>query len=199
MKKILLALAVASALTMPADAQVKFSIRGGLNIDKFELNSKIVEAENQTGFFVGPSLKIDLPLFDIEAAGIYDQRSIDVDGETINKKSVDLQVNIRKGINFGENAGVFAFIGPQVAFNVGAKDISEIPDNVKEWRWKESDFSINLGVGITILKHYEARVSYNVACGKSADAEEAIQDTFGDFNNLAPKANAWQVGVSYIF
>ena len=161
------------------------------------MDTKVVESKNQAGFYVGPTFLINCPIFDIEVAGLYDVRSVEVDGGTARKQNIDIQANIRKGLGINDNIGLFVFAGPQCAFNLGAKNIDEVSDEVKDWRWKNSDFSINLGGGIKI-NNIEIRVNYNTALGKTAEAEEIIND-FGETFKLKPKANAWQIGATYYF
>ena len=197
MKRTFLALLATLLLAIPANAQIKFGIQGGLNINRFIMDTQVVEARNQAGFYVGPTFLISCPIFDIEVAGLYDVRSVEVDGGTARKQNVDVQANIRKGLGINDNVGLFIYAGPQCAFNMGAKSIDEVSDYVKDWRWKDSDFSVNLGGGIKINK-IEIRVNYNTALGKTAEAEEII-DNYGETFKLEPKANAWQIGATYYF
>ena len=61
-----------SAVT--ADAKVKFGIRGGVNITEMSFSSDVFEGKNRNGFYLGPTIKIGLPLgFDIDASAIYNQ------------------------------------------------------------------------------------------------------------------------------
>lgn len=203
MKRTLLALFAIIILAIPTDAQVQFGLRGGLDINRFSLDAEVIETNNLKGFYLGPTLLINTSVIDFDISALYDQRHLEVDGEEINKKGVDLQLNVRKGIGLGENLSVFAFIGPQFAFNLEADDIKEISECVQDWRWKNSDFSINIGAGFIIMKHLEIKANYNVACGKSAEATEIIRN-YGTLsrtveNMLSPKANAWQIGAAYYF
>ena len=203
MKNFLLTTIVTLLFALSSSAQVQFGLRGGLNINRFSLDAKVIETNNLKGFYLGPTLLINTSVIDIDVSALYDQRNLEVDGEEINKKGVDLQLNIRRGIGLGENLNLFAFIGPQFTFNLDAKDIKEISECVQDWRWKNSDFSINIGGGFIIMKHLEIKANYNVACGKSAEAKEIIRN-YGTLsttveNMLAPKANAWQIGATYYF
>ena len=64
MKKVLgMAIAVVMmCVAMPSSAQVKLGVKGGLNISDMSIDKKVFDASNQTGFFIGPTLKISLPL-----------------------------------------------------------------------------------------------------------------------------------------
>lgn len=199
MKRILFAAIAILVLVQPLNAQVKFGVQGGFNINKFVIDTEVVDASNQAGFYIGPTFFITLSNFDIEVAGIYDVRSMEIDGESVRKQNLDIQANIRKGFDITSNATVFGFAGPQFAFNIGTTDLGEVTNYVKDWRWKNSDFSFNLGGGVRI-NNIEVRVNYNTAFGKTAEANEIISNAFESVEyKLKPRANAWQIGMTYIF
>ncbi len=59
MKKIFTTLLVAAALMMgiTAKAQVKFGVKGGVNVTSMSFNNSVFDASNRTGFFIGPPLR----------------------------------------------------------------------------------------------------------------------------------------------
>ena len=191
MKKFLLMAAVALMMAAPISAKVGFGFRGGLNITSL---SGGIDTENRCGFYIGPTVKIGLPLgFDIDASALYDQRDGKVEETTFSKKSIDIPVNIRKGFGLGDMADVFIFAGPQIAFNVGDKDFGAL----KEWTMKSSDFSINVGAGVMLLSHLEGKVNYNIPCGKTGEMKAVSTAVSSSVSNI--KAGAWQIGVAYYF
>ena len=64
MKKILsiTLFAVAMVIAMPANARLKFGLKGGLNINKVSFSQSDLKSDNQTGFFVGPTVQFTTPL-----------------------------------------------------------------------------------------------------------------------------------------
>lgn len=201
MKKIftLVFLAV-TVFAATATAQVKFGLKGGVNVTHMSIDSKVLDADNRAGFFVGPTVKISLPLtgLGIDASALYDQRSAkitgnydgDTYGKTLKQQSVQIPVNLRYGVGLGSLANVFVFAGPQFGFNVGDKDIKDI-----DWKWKSSNFSVNVGLGATLIKHLQVTANYNIACGTTGEV------TVSDVGESAVKGknNAWQIGVAYYF
>ena len=108
----------------------------------------------------------------------------------------------RDGVGLGDIANIFAYAGPQFGFNIGGKNDSfdERLDNVNNWRFKDSNLSGNVGVGVTLLKHLQASVNYNFAIGKTGDFDsvgDAIDNI--DKKTVKAKANAWQVSLAYFF
>lgn len=211
MKRIISSAAIAIVMMLSAasaQAQIKFGLKGGLNVTDMSLSKEVFNADNQAGFFIGPTVKFSLPLIGlgIDAAALYDQRQAKVKGEvgyeqiTIEERSLDskyinIPINLRYGIGLGSVASLNFFAGPQFGFNVGKKH-QELVDDAT-WNLKSSAFSVNVGAGVTIASHFELSANYNIACGRTGDV------TFSDAVNKVFKkhgrANAWQIGLAYYF
>ena len=75
MKKIvgLILLAVMALIAVPAKSQIKFGIKGGLNISSVHFNKDIVEKDNVTGFNIGPMVEVMAPVMGVgfDAAILY--------------------------------------------------------------------------------------------------------------------------------
>ena len=193
-----------------AQAQVKFGLKGGLNVTNMSLNSEVFDADNQTGFFIGPTVKFTLPIvgLGIDASALYDQRDAKVkvedDGSSVESKiknqSINIPINLRYGVGLGSTASLFLFAGPQFGFNVGDKNQSLFED-AAQWRLKSSTFSVNVGLGAMLLSHLQISANYNIACGKTGEttvsdvAGETVQQMF----KKRGRANAWQIGLAYYF
>jgi opacity protein-like surface antigen len=211
MKKFFTAMVMAAAFmtVVPTQAQVKFGLKGGLNVTNMSMDSKVFDASNRTGFFVGPTVLVNLPIvgLGIDASALYDQRDAklktteggyDVD-KTLSQKSVMIPINVRYGIGLGTLASVYAFAGPQFGFNVGNKD-QTLVENVAGWRLKDSNFSINVGLGAIIADHLQISANYNIACGTTGEATVA-NATSALASELigSTKTNAWQIALAYYF
>lgn len=190
-----------------AQAQVKFGLKGGLNVTNMSLNSEVFDADNQTGFFIGPTVKFTLPIvgLGIDASALYDQRDAKVkvegEGESVESKiknqSINIPINLRYGVGLGSTASLFLFAGPQFGFNVGDKD-QKITES-STWSVKNSNFSLNFGAGVTLLSHLQLTANYNVVCGKTSDA--TITEGLEQLTNkeVRSRANAWQIALAYYF
>lgn len=208
MKKILSIIAVSVALlAAPANAQVKFGVRGGANLVNMKLSGNVVnnlQKDNRAGFYIGPTVKFTVPIvgLSLDASALYDQRSTEMAGtdgtkESIISRQLAIPVNVRYGWGLGSVADIFLFAGPQVAFNF-SKDKS-LFNNAADWSWKTSNFSVNVGLGCTILSHVELKANYNIACGKTGEAtifDAAAKTVTG---TVKSKYNSWQLGMAYYF
>ena len=172
-KKITLVLfAIVLMAVAPVQAQVKLGVKGGLNITNMSLNSDIVSSSNRTGFFIGPTLKFTLPVvgLGIDAAALYDQREAKSNDKTIKTQNINIPINLRYIIGLGSIVGIYFAAGPQFGFNVGNKNIeNNVNTTTTTWNFKDSNFSINLGTGVMLLKHLEIGANYNIVCGKTGD------------------------------
>lgn len=141
MKKLftLIVLVAATYFAVPANAQLKFGIKGGLNITDMSLSNDVFETSNRTGFFIGPTIKFTLPIvgLGIDASALYDQRegevNVEADDNTLvstrlKQKSINIPINLRYDIGLGSLAAVYLAAGPQFGFNVGDKNQSLYKD-----------------------------------------------------------------------
>lgn len=201
MKKIFTTIVLMAAMlvAIPAKAGVNFGIKGGYNITNFSLSnlSDNVAKDNQQGFFIGPSLKIGIPVLPIgfEVAALYDQRDAKADGTTISQKSINIPVNVRYELGLGDMAGIYFAVGPQFGFNIGDKTFS-FKNVSNDYKLKDSNLSLNLGAGVRLIKHVEIGFNYNIALGKTGEFE-----VMGGLTNVVGngKANAWQISAAYYF
>ena len=62
MKKVFALVVALAAITMSAQAQIDFGVKGGLNLSKMSASKDALNSSNQLGFFVGPTAKFTLPV-----------------------------------------------------------------------------------------------------------------------------------------
>ena len=200
MKKILFVVALlASTMTVQA-LGLKFGIKGGLNLTKMTFSKDVYSSDNQAGFYLGPTLKLSLPLgFCVDAAALYDQRSAKVESdnltgvqgagdEKIKQKSIQIPINARYNIGLGSEAGIYLAVGPQFGFPVGDKVYNT---KLGDYTLKSSNLSFNFGAGVYLLDHLEVGFSYNLAAGKSGE--------FKNGGDIDTHNNAWQIGAAIYF
>jgi hypothetical protein len=201
MKKILFVVALlASTMTVQA-LGLKFGIKGGLNLTKMTMSGTFdgsnFSSDNQAGFYLGPTLKLSLPLgFGVDVAALYDQRSakIESNGQTgtgdekIKQKSIQIPINARYNIGLGSEAGIYLAVGPQFGFPVGDKVYNT---KLGDYTLKSSNLSFNFGAGVYLLDHLEVGFSYNLAAGKSGE--------FTGYSDIDTHNNAWQIGAAIYF
>ena len=202
MKKIftLVTLVVALFAANTANAQLKFGLKGGLNITNMSFDKDVVDQSNQEGFFVGPTVKFSIPVVGLgfDLAALYDQRDAKIHDTTVSQRSINIPLNLRYNIGLGDLASVYLAAGPQFGFNVGSKNIG-IVDEVSNFKFKDSNLSVNLGAGVNLISHLEIGFCYNIACGKTGDFEVQKGVLEGVSNVVKAKNNSWQISAAYYF
>ena len=203
MKKLftLIVLVAATCFAMPANAQLKFGVKGGLNITDMSLSSDVFETSNRTGFFIGPTVKFTLPIvgLGIDASALYDQRESELtnaDNEVtkIKQQAINIPINLRYDIGLGSLAAVYLAAGPQFGFNVGDKN-QTLFDDVADWKLNSSNFSVNVGAGVMLLSHLQVGANYNIVCGKTGKITylDGVESVFRG------RSNSWQISMAYYF
>ena len=145
MKKFLSIILLTAAISLPSQAQIKFGAKAGVNLTNMSFSESVGDKSNRAGFFVGPTVLINLPIvgLGIDASALYDQREAKGQGQTIKAQQIAIPINVRYGVGLGTMASIFAYAGPQFGFNVGSKE-KNLATGV-DWKLASSNFSINMG------------------------------------------------------
>ena len=200
MKKILTIIAIACiAFAIPAQAQVKFGLKGGLNLTSLSADGINNAFSNKAGFYIGPTVKFTLPVvgLSIDGSALYDQRNAKIKGadETIKSQSIQIPINVRYGVGLSSVVNVFAFAGPQFGFNIGDK--SKLLDQIGGWSLKSCNISGNVGLGATVFSKLQITANYNFQLSKTGEVEYIKED--GTAGTGKMKFNSWQLGLGYYF
>jgi hypothetical protein len=208
MKKNILSLAVlvaALCFALPSQAQVKFGVKAGLNVDNINLKDSYgsLKAKNRTGFFAGVTADVTIPLAGLGAdiAVLYDNKVIGIEdgmGNEANKTLhyIDMPINAKYTVGLSSLASVYVATGPQFSWNIG--DRHWTPQYItQDWEIKKSEFSWNIGCGVTALSHLRVGYNYNIAIGKTAEFDLLAVGVAGAKGKL--KNNTHQISLTYLF
>lgn len=209
MKKILgLTLLLIIVATTTANAQFDFGVKAGINLpenptlDIKELKSTL---KGNTGWFVGPTAKFIIPVIGLgfEANVLYSQANVDIEDQSILTQSIEVPLFLRYELSLpavSKFIEPFIAIGPQFGWNIGDKtftlnNIAEIAGT--EYKAKDSNISLNLGLGLILFNHLQIHGNYNLALEKSADITGSILNISKELAEI--KSNTWQISLAYIF
>lgn len=213
MKKIISTLFMAVTLmfagVQSAQAQFGWGIKGGLNLSKVDFSSgaENLKADNFTGFFIGPMAEFTIPIIGlgVDGALLYSQSGMSftdngVD-ETLKSHNIEIPINLKYSIGLGSLASVYAAAGPQFAFALSQDEWKADLKNYTSKPFKKSQLSLNLGLGVKLLSHLQAGVTYNIPLGDTADFDgfDATDVPGAAFEAFSAKNKTWKVNVAYIF
>lgn len=198
MKKIVgfMLLAVMALVAVPAKSQVKFGIKGGLNISSVHFNKEVVGKDNVTGFNIGPMLEVMAPAMGVgfDAAILYSQKGIgvksDKDGKDVKNDYIDVPVNLKWKFGLPIIKGYVA-AGPYIGFRVGGEKFWDIPNSVgDQLKAKNFNAGLNLGAGVELVSHLQ--VGFNYALGLTEDYSASKIDLNG-------KNRGWSITAAILF
>lgn len=218
MKKNILSLAVivaALCFALPSQAQIKFGVKAGLNVNSFNVKNlpMAMDKKNRNGFFAGVTADVTIPLAGLgaDASLLYDNRCIgfganpadfDEDAEDGYEKYhktfhyISLPINVKYTVGLSSIASVYLATGPQFSWNVGDRHWT-FEDADEGWELKSSQFSWNVGCGATVLSHVRVGYNYNIALGNTA--EMTLGDTAENAMKGKLKNNTHQISLTYLF
>lgn len=189
MKKLLSTLMVMACLVLaiPAQAQINFGVKGGLNVSKMYISKDVLKSDNRAGFFIGPTAEFTLPLLGVgvDVSALYNQYGVKADSETATKKSIEIPINLKWNIGFSSLIGAYVAVGPQFGFNVGKRWFDEICE------FKKNTTSLNVGAGLKFFGHLQVGANYNFALKDNG--------TIHDLEDIGFKHNTWQISAAYMF
>ena len=203
---------VCLAMAMPAKAQIKFGVKGGLNLASASLSDAWDakgNADNYTGFFIGPMVDITIPIIGlgVDGALMYSQKGtkISFDGlgsTTFKQQGIEIPVNLKYSIGLGSSASIYFAAGPSFYFNMKSDDDFTFNSVAGSLDYDKSEVSLNLGAGVKLLRHLQLGVNYNMGLTDSAKAKidsSNSSDIWNVINGESYKSKMWQVSVAYLF
>ena len=201
---------VCLAMAMPAKAQIKFGVKGGLNLASASLSDAWDakgNADNYTGFFIGPMVDITIPIIGlgVDGALMYSQKGtkISFDGlgsTTFKQQGIEIPVNLKYSIGLGSLASIYFAAGPSFYFNMKSDDDFTFNSVAGSLDYDKSEVSLNLGAGVKLLRHLQLGLNYNMGLTDSAKAKiNTSSGAWDAINGESYKSKMWQVSVAYLF
>ena len=201
---------VCLAMAMPAKAQIKFGVKGGLNLASASLSDAWDakgNADNYTGFFIGPMVDITIPIIGlgVDGALMYSQKGTkisfdDLGSTTFKQQGIEIPVNLKYSIGLGSSASIYFAAGPSFFFNMNSDDDLTFDSETGSLDYDKSEVSLNLGAGVKLLRHLQLGVNYNMGLTDSAKAKiDSPSSAWDAINGESYKSKMWQVSVAYLF
>ena len=198
-------------VAIPAAAQFDWGIKAGVNFAEKPSNIKGIK-DGHTGWYVGPMAKFIMPVIGLgfEANAMYSNSGVSIGGETFNKNSIEIPLYLRYELRLPAIKKIltpFIAIGPQWGYTFGKKEFG----NIRSWedateftdryfKFNESCFSLNTGLGIILLNHLQVHINYNIALGKTSEYFGTENFNIGNkIETIKSKNNIWQLSLAYIF
>ena len=166
-KRLMLYLLAVIVAAIPAGAQVRFGIRGGVTLGEVRFDRNVIDSDNRVGYCGGLVLDLAIPVtgLGIEASVMYTHRENRLtDGNVMFKRHyIDIPLMARYRLPLPGVERYFApiaFTGPSfsVLFNENATD------NMKS---RKTYLSWDAGLGADLLNHLRLTASYGIGISKA--------------------------------
>ena len=194
MKRIIsvLLVAVCIGMAMPAQAQLKWGVKGGVNVAKVTFDDKLLKSDNMAGFFIGPMAEFTIPVvgLGIDGSLLFSQKGIKADNDAVKQYGLDIPVNLKYNIGLGSLLGIYLAAGPDFYF--------DFKGNENGYDKRSAMVGVNVGAGLKLVKHLQIGFNYNIPLGKSGDVtwKDGVSSVF---KADSYKTKTWQISAAYLF
>ena len=210
MKKALVVCSLALLSFIPASAQFSWGLRGGVNLVNNDITKVTKESatskDSYTGFFIGPMAEVQVPIIGIgvDVAALYSQKGIELPDTTkMKNQSISIPLLLKYSLGLGNFAAVYFAAGPQLDFRIGdLKTTYKDGNEVKDFAFEKSSWSINIGAGVKLINHIQAGINYNIPVSKEGVTKMADNPTLGTAIDNKPadfKASTLQFLLTWTF
>ena len=194
MKRIIsvLLVAVCIGMAMPAQAQLKWGVKGGVNVAKVTFDDKLLKSDNMAGFFIGPMAEFTIPVvgLGIDGSLLFSQKGIKADNDAVKQYGLDIPVNLKYNIGLGSLLGIYLAAGTDFYF--------DFKGNENGYDKRRAMVGVNVGAGLKLIKHLQIGFNYNIPLGKSGDVtwKDGVSSVF---KADSYKTKTWQISAAYLF
>ena len=190
---------------MTASAQTNklftWGVEAGMNFNSLSFDKEMFESGNRAGFFVGPKVKVKVPLvgLGLDGALIYSMNSAQIQNEDIVKSKnlsyLEIPLNVRYDFSLLKVLSIYLATGPQ--YNYCMSSDATIADfyGLADGGISRSTWGWNVGGGVEIMKHLQLGVTYTIPISNSGNLE--LSDVANVFANY--KQKTVKVRLAYFF
>lgn len=182
------------AVAIPARAQLRFGVKGGLNITSVHFDSDLLKSDNVTGFHIGPMIEATMPLlgFGFDAALLYSQKGMESSSSgvktTMKTSYIDVPVNLKW--KFGlPIVKAYLAAGPYASFRVGGDKIWNVLSDQLET--KSFGAGLNFGAGVEVFNHLQVGFNYELGLTDNFSAEK--------LDLSSNKNRGWTISAAILF
>jgi hypothetical protein len=187
-----------SATAVVNAQNIRFGVKGGLNVASVKFSEDVFEANNITGFHVGPIIEVMTPLpgIGLDGAVLFTQKGAELRRSTIRSNFIEVPVNLKWKMIL-PLVKPYLSAGPYVGFRVaGDKNWRDAYDNiVQQIDSKNFCAGLNFAAGVEIVSWIQLSVNYSLG----------LTDNFKTFDVNHPltsgsgKTRAWIISAAVFF
>lgn len=189
-----------------ANAQFRFGVKAGMNLNSIKLDNvrHNFEKDNGCGFTGGVMAEFTVPIVGLcfDASLMYTHMTAksefsdgvdavgaeEIDKVAPSKNFLEVPVNIKYRFGMVPVVKPYIFTGPSFAFKLGGdKDV---------FKTKTFQCAWNIGIGVEVLNHVQISGSYGFGVNNIMEKTKLVENTSGD---IKAKNNYWTLSLAYLF
>lgn len=188
-----------------AEAQFHWGLRAGADFSKFPTTADQFKSDYYTGFHVGPTVEMKLPLrFSLDASLLFSQKNVGITSmektevkDILKTNYFVVPVNAKFDLVSLPGADVMVIAGPQFNFmlNNNLEDLTNL-NNLRETEAKKASVGVNVGLGVRVLKMLQISALYNATLSDDYKFTSLNQTTKDVFN---AKTNSFVIQAAVLF
>ncbi|WP_297236306.1 outer membrane beta-barrel protein [uncultured Porphyromonas sp.] len=188
-----------------AEAQFHWGVRAGADFSKFPTTAEQFKSDYYTGFHVGPTVEMKLPLrFSVDASLLFSQKNVGITSmektevkDILKTNYFVVPVNAKFDLVSLPGADVMVIAGPQFNFmlNNNLGDLKDL-NNLRETEAKKASVGVNVGLGVRVLKMLQIAALYNATLSDDYKFTSLNQTTKDVFN---AKTNSFVIQAAVLF
>lgn len=188
-----------------AEAQFHWGVRAGADFSKFPTTADQFKSDYYTGFHVGPTVEMKLPLrFSLDASLLFSQKNVGITSmektevkDILKTNYFVVPVNAKFDLVSLPGADVMVIAGPQFNFmlNNNLEDLKDL-NTLRETEAKKASVGVNVGLGVRVLKMLQISALYNATLSDDYKFTSLNQTTKDVFN---AKTNSFVIQAAVLF
>lgn len=188
-----------------AEAQFHWGLRAGADFSKFPTTADQFKSDYYTGFHVGPTVEMKLPLrFSVDASLLFSQKNVGITSmektevkDILKTNYFVVPVNAKFDLVSLPGADVMVIAGPQFNFmlNNNLEDLKDL-NTLRETEAKKASVGVNVGLGVRVLKMLQISALYNATLSDDYKFTSLNQTTQDVFN---AKTNSFVIQAAVLF
>ncbi len=182
-----------------ANAEFRFGVKAGLNVNKLHFNETTFDATNRAGFTVGAMTEFTVPIIGIgfDLSVMYTRMNSKVDefqnqvvDETLGKDFLEIPLNLKYKINIPVVASIIKpmiYTGPTMALKLNGGEA------FKSFKTRTVQMGWNVGVGVELIKHLQVSGGYTFGINNIA------KEFASNIGKVKLRNNYWTVTAAWLF
>ncbi len=198
--KVILTIIILISLISTAHSQVRFGVRGGIDVIDHKLDFDMLKVSNRLGYQIGATMEALIPSagFGIELSAMYARKEYDIkekqlDATISDQDYITVPLVLKKRFGITSMLGLFVSAGAFIDFNINGGDFNA-EDYVDKFKAKDFEAGATAGAGLQLLRNFDLGLYYRATLTDKYAIDNPDWDKLND-----KKYQTWTVGLTYFF